>query len=96
MVNSSRKERLEALVQNQFRPLHFELHDQSAQHAGHHGQPENPSGTHFEMLLVSDVFRGLSRLQRQKAVHELLKAEFSSGLHALSMKLMSPEEWQAR
>jgi BolA protein len=43
-------------------------------------------------VLVSDVFTGMSRVARARAVHEALDAEFGTGLHALSLKLKSPDE----
>ncbi|MDR1662356.1 MAG: BolA family transcriptional regulator [Azoarcus sp.] len=51
-------------------------------------------GHHFEALIVSARFAGKSRVQRQQAVNVLLRPYFDSGeLHALSMKTLTPEEW---
>jgi acid stress-induced BolA-like protein IbaG/YrbA len=53
-------------------------------------------GHHFEALIVSSEFVGKSRVQRQQRVNEVLRAHFNSGeLHALSMKVQTPAEWQA-
>ncbi len=53
-------------------------------------------GHHFEAVIVSSEFVGKSRVQRQQRVNEVLRAHFNSGeLHALSMKVQTPEEWQA-
>ncbi|MDE2391216.1 MAG: BolA family transcriptional regulator, partial [Rhodospirillales bacterium] len=35
---------------------------------------------------------GLSRVARQRAVNEALAGEFSTGMHALSLTLRTPEE----
>ncbi|MDR2450241.1 MAG: BolA family transcriptional regulator [Candidatus Accumulibacter sp.] len=52
-------------------------------------------GHHFEALVVSSRFAGLSRVRRQQAVNALLRPYFDSGeLHALSMKTLTPEEWK--
>ncbi len=59
-----------------------------------HHRPEGAE-THFKLLLVSSQFDGMSRLQRQQRVYELLKAEMSGPVHALTMKLFSPKEWAA-
>jgi acid stress-induced BolA-like protein IbaG/YrbA len=54
-------------------------------------------GRHFEALIVSREFAGLSRVARQQKVNAILKARFDTGeLHALSMQTLTPEEWQAR
>lgn len=69
-------------------PEHFELENESDQHAGPPGRE-----THFKLLFVSPVFQGLSRVERQRKIYDLLKTELSSGLHALTMRLLTPEEW---
>ena len=53
-------------------------------------------GEHFEALVVSSLFAGKSRVQRQQLVNAVLRSYFDSGeLHALSMKTVTPEEWSA-
>lgn len=52
-------------------------------------------GHHFEAVVVSAEFAGLSRVARQQKLNAILKARFDSGeLHALSMKTLTPEEWK--
>jgi len=53
-------------------------------------------GQHFEAVIVSSEFAGLNRVKRQQRINAVLKARFDSGeLHALSMKTLTPEEWNA-
>jgi acid stress-induced BolA-like protein IbaG/YrbA len=53
-------------------------------------------GQHFETLIVSAHFAGKSRVQRQQMVNAVLRPYFDSGeLHALSMKTLTPDEWNA-
>lgn len=53
-------------------------------------------GQHFEAVIVSSEFVGLNRVKRQQRINAVLKARFDSGeLHALSMKTLTPEEWNA-
>jgi acid stress-induced BolA-like protein IbaG/YrbA len=50
-------------------------------------------GRHFQALIVSSAFAGLSRVQRQQRVNAVLREHFESELlHALSMQCMTPEE----
>lgn len=56
-----------------------------------HSVPKN-SETHFKLLLVSDLFVGLNRVQRQRKVYDLLAEELKNGVHALTMRLLTPEE----
>ncbi len=52
-------------------------------------------GAHFEALIVSSVFEGKSRIQRQQTVYKALGGRMESGeIHALSMRTLTPEEWR--
>lgn len=93
---TGRMDRLRAAVDGRLAPERLEIEDESARHAGHAGVREagaqTKGETHYAMLVVSQAFGGLSRVQRSRLVHELLAAEFSGGLHALSLTLRTPEE----
>ncbi|MCB0378319.1 MAG: BolA family transcriptional regulator [Bdellovibrionales bacterium] len=83
-----RKQKIEDLIRAQFPKLRLlEIDDESHKHAGRQGQE-----SHFKVLLVSEDFNGQTRVQRQRQINELLKEEFSSGLHALSLRILTPEE----
>lgn len=80
-------------IEKAFQPEHFELINDSHKHRGHAG--DNGSGeTHFRLLVVSDGFFGLSRIQRHRVVYDVLDGAFSMGLHALSMRTLTPEEYK--
>lgn len=50
-------------------------------------------GTHFEALVVSERFAGLSPIQKQRLVMDTVKAEIASGeLHALSIRTLTPAQ----
>lgn len=54
-------------------------------------------GRHFQALIVSSAFDGLSRVQRQQRVNAVLQAHFESEvLHALSMQCLTPAEAKER
>lgn len=72
-------------------PIHIELENESDNHAGPPGRE-----THFKLLFVSPVFEGLSRIDRQRKIFDLLKDEMNSGLHALTLRLLTPDEWKAK
>jgi len=51
-------------------------------------------GAHFTAFVVSPVFAGKSRLQKQQIVYDTVRTELLDGtLHALSLKTFTPEEW---
>ena len=49
-------------------------------------------GEHFEALIVSEAFRGKSRVQRHQLVYAALGESMRSEIHALSMRTLTPEE----
>lgn len=87
----NRAERITAALEAAIDVHRIEVRDDSHLHAGHAGA--SPEGeTHFDLLVVSPDFTGQSRVMRQRAVYALLSAEFEGGLHALSMRALTPEE----
>jgi stress-induced morphogen len=91
----SRAHRLETILVRAFAPSLLRVVDDSAHHAGHAGA--RPGGeTHYSVLLVSEAFRGQSRVARHRLVHDALDAEFAAGLHALALTLRTPDEQAGR
>jgi len=53
-------------------------------------------GSHFEAVVVSEAFTGLSPIKKQRLVMETVKPQIASGeLHALSIKTLTPEQQSA-
>ncbi|MBA1146095.1 BolA/IbaG family iron-sulfur metabolism protein [Ectothiorhodospiraceae bacterium WFHF3C12] len=53
-------------------------------------------GHHFQALIVTPAFEGLSLIQRHRMVNEVLEAHLDSGvLHAISMRTLTPEQYDA-
>ena len=72
-------------------PEFFDFEDESHLHAGHAG---NKGGGHYAILVVSNAFENIGRLQRQRMIKQLLQDLFSDGLiHALSIKAATPDEY---
>ena len=51
--------------------------------------------THYESIVVAEAFNGKSRIQRHRLVYAALGQHMESDIHALSMKLYTPEEYRA-
>jgi acid stress-induced BolA-like protein IbaG/YrbA len=51
-------------------------------------------GRHFEAVIVSARFRGLSRVRQHQLVYSALGERMREDIHALSMQTLSPEEWR--
>jgi len=53
-------------------------------------------GAHFEAVIVSPAFAGLTRVRQHQLVYGALGDRMREEIHALSMKTFSPEEWASR
>lgn len=51
-------------------------------------------GAHFEALIVSPAFAGKTTLQRHQMVYGALGDKMGVEIHALSMRTLTPEQWQ--
>jgi BolA family transcriptional regulator, general stress-responsive regulator len=80
-----------------FTPVALEVRDESAPHAGHAGATRGDGSrgeTHFHVRLVSHVFEGVSRVERQRRIHAALAEELAGPVHALSLSALTPSEAQ--
>jgi BolA family transcriptional regulator, general stress-responsive regulator len=74
-----------------FAPESLRVEDESHQHVGHAGH--RPGGeTHFRVYIVSDAFRGKSRVERHRMINATLTAELAGGVHALAIHAAAPGE----
>jgi acid stress-induced BolA-like protein IbaG/YrbA len=48
---------------------------------------------HFEALVVAEKFSGLRAVQRHKLVYETLGALMGNEIHALALKVYTPDEY---
>ena len=46
----------------------------------------------FRVHIVSEAFRGKSRIERHRMVNETLSGELAAGVHALAIHAQTPEE----
>jgi BolA family transcriptional regulator, general stress-responsive regulator len=74
-----------------FAPQSLEVVDESHQHEGHAGH--RPGGqTHFRVYIVSDAFKGKTRLERHRMINAKLSDELAGGVHALAVHASAPGE----
>ena len=72
-------------------PVELEIHDDSAEHAGHAGAAGG--GRHFSLLIVSKAFRGQPRLERHQTIFARVGDLLPHPVHALSIRALTPEEF---
>jgi BolA protein len=80
-----------AKLREAFAPMSLRVEDESDRHRGHAGH--RPGGeTHFRLYIVSEAFRGKSRLERHRMINTLLADELAGGVHALAIHAAAPDE----
>ena len=84
-------EKLERKLTDAFAPAHLQIEDDSARHAGHAGAGQGGE-SHFNVVIESAAFEGVSRVQRQRMVYAALAEELAGPVHALSVKAIAPGE----
>ncbi|MBT5047552.1 MAG: BolA family transcriptional regulator [Rhodospirillaceae bacterium] len=82
---------IEAKLVGGLTPAHLEILNESHMHS----VPSN-SETHFKVIVVSDIFAGMTRVARHQAVNGLLADELAGPVHALSIQAHTADEWTAR
>ena len=50
-------------------------------------------GHHFEAIIVSEQFAGLSRVKQHQLVYAALGDRMREEIHALSMQTLTPAQW---
>ncbi len=70
-------------------PESLTVQDDSHLHAGHAGARE---GRHFSIRIVSERFKGLSRIVRHRLVYDALGPLMGGGIHALAVHARSADE----
>lgn len=74
-----------------FAPQSLNVVDESHQHEGHAGA--RPGGqTHFRVYIVSEAFKGKTRIDRHRMINAALADDLAAGVHALAIHAQAPGE----
>lgn len=74
-----------------FSPQSLRVEDESHRHEGHAGH--RPGGqTHYRVYIVSDAFKGKTRIERHRMINGILSSELAGGVHALAIHAAAPGE----
>ncbi len=73
-------EEIERLIKEAFPDAQVEIQDLAG------------DGDHYAATVISEAFRGKSRVQQHQMVYAALKGKMGSELHALALQTAAPEE----
>ena len=91
MDTTSTAAQLRARLTSHFAPLHLDIVDDSARHAGHAGAAGG--GGHFLVTLVSASFEGRTLVEQHRMVNEVLKDMIGGRIHALGLRTIPASSW---
>lgn len=86
----TRVEKIRSAIEISLKPSSLEIIDQSHRHAGHAGARDGRG--HFDVHVVSDLFKGKLPLARHRLVFAAVGNLMETDIHALSIKALSPDE----
>ena len=74
-----------------FTPESLDVQDESHLHEGHAGH-RTGGETHFRIYIVSQAFKGKSRIERHRLINAALADELAASVHALAIHAQAPGE----
>ena len=84
---SQRYSSIKKKITEQLNPEVLEIRDDSSMHKNHGNIKEEDTETHFYIKIKSSYFNNKSKLSMHKIVYDILREEFSNGLHAVELDL---------
>jgi stress-induced morphogen len=84
----TRQQTIQEKLSLALQPVHLDVENESRMHSVPAG-----SETHFKVVVVSDAFEGLGLVDRHRRVNAALADELKSGLHALTIRALTPAQW---
>ncbi len=87
------EESINKKINDKLKPSFFKIHNFSDQHKNHYAG-EHKDTSHIKIIIVSEIFDGHSRIERERIVHNILKEEISTEIHSIRLKLYIQSEYQ--
>jgi BolA protein len=82
---------IEKKLTEAFAPQRLTVEDESHRHEGHAGH-RSGGQTHFRVHIVSEAFKGKSRVERHRMINHILSDDLAGGVHALAIHAAAPGE----
>jgi BolA protein len=89
-VTTEREAKIRQRLEQSLDPLELMIKDQSQLHVGHEGARDGKG--HFDIVVVSQAFTGVSRVKRHRMVYDALRDLLESDIHALRISAYAPSE----
>lgn len=87
----SKQQELLDKIHTEFQPHFAAVENESHMHSSGRG-----ANSHFKLVIVSDVFDGMSKVKRHQKLYQLFAEDLKNGIHALALHLYTKKEWEER
>ena len=86
----SKQQELLERIQAEFQPHFATVENESHKHSSGRG-----ADSHFKLVIVSDAFEGMRKVQRHQKLYQLFDDDLKNGIHALALHLYTKNEWES-
>jgi regulator of penicillin binding proteins and beta lactamase transcription (morphogene) len=86
----SKQQELLERIQAEFQPHFATVENESHMHSSGRG-----ADSHFKLVIVSDAFEGMRKVQRHQKLYQLFADDLKNGIHALALHLYTKSEWES-
>ena len=86
----SKQQELLERIQAEFQPHFATVENESHMHSSGRG-----ADSHFKLVIVSDAFEGMRKVQRSPKLYQLFADDLKNGIHALALHLYTKSEWES-
>ena len=80
------------LLSSNLKIHYLDIIDETNRHQNH--KKDTPGG-HYKIILISNDFIDLDLISRHKQIYEILNTMMKTDIHAISMKLMTVDEFKS-
>ena len=88
MIKESIESTINSIIEESYNPVYVELVNESFMH----NVPKD-SESHFKLIIVSDIFKDMTLVQRHKHIYSSLKT-IMNNIHALSINAFDIDEFK--
>tara|TARA_Y100000816_G_scaffold291609_1_gene283518 strand:- start:331 stop:612 length:282 start_codon:yes stop_codon:yes gene_type:complete len=86
------EESIDKKINDNLKPSFFKIINFSDQHKNHY-DGDNKETSHIKIIIVSEIFKDHSRIERERIVHKILREEILSEIHSIRLKLYTKTEY---
>jgi len=87
------KETINSKIKSNLDTDFLKIIDFSDQHKNHYDNGSRGDTSHITLIVVSKDFQNMSKIQRERKIHQILENEIRDNLHSIRFKLYTPDEY---